>query len=1406
MTDMRTGLTEANSVTAADFNLDGFPDLAVGSFGKNAVDVFYGLGDGTFSSSVQTLAVGGGPVLTVSNDIDDDGDADIVVASALSDGISVLLNDGNGGFLPYSFYAAGARTNSLAIGDLNNDGVKDIAASNFNAGTVSIFRGNADESGFSTGTYLEVSEFPISATIDGIALTDLDNDGHLDLISNDAEDDFVAILLGNGDFTFQTGVSYTTAAYPYRMAVNDFDSDGFPDTVVANVHGHQVSLHRGQPGGVFSGFEGLAPANSLLGPTDLAVGDINGDGFDDIAVSTRDDDQVRFLLGYGNGSFDVSNTSLTTTDSPYGISLADLDGDGRLDVAAVTNGGNTLQVWIQNGLRAAAGGPYLVDEGSFVILDGSGSSSPNNDIATYEWDFDYDGITFDVDATGVSLTFDASGLDGAEERTIGLRVADASGLWDVATTNVIVQNVAPTIESLSAVGQTDLQQSLTNWWTGDVDASDAIGSADGVLQGDAVAGVSGVVGGAFQFGGNGSVNLGSVPSLDYSHTSSFSYELWVKTESLATQFLISTNYTCSPRHQTVTISNGLPYFAVRDASDQTVGVEATDPVELGEWAHVVGVRDYQEDFSRVLLYVDGVLVGEVADVTQNTFAHSANDYLGINYPCSAQFPLVGMLDEVRIYDRALSTQEVSARYSNSDILAQVGQAVQFSSSATDPAGILDPLSYAWNFGDGSVPVVATDLNEVSHTYDSVGSYGVTLTVDDGDGGVATKQIAVTVVDTGSNNAPLAVDVAGTSDEDGPAVTVNAVFTDVDATDSHSFGIDTTGTLGTVTNHSDGTFTYDPAGAFESLAAGETATDSFTYTVTDNQGASSTATVTMSITGANDAPVALDVTGSASEDGPAVTVNALFTDVDATDSHTFGIDTTGTLGTVTNHSDGTFTYVPSSNFNGIDTFKYQVTDSAGVSSAFQTVTISVGQVNDFGTWDGDLEVSMAEDSVATGTIAFSDVLDGSTGSQFALFSGPSAGSATVTPEGTWTYEPALDFTGSDSFVVSTFDDDGNFESTVILIHVLNGSDQLIEIIDQINDLASSGNLASNNVRPLIAKAENAIDKISKGNLNSALNQLNALVNQINAFINSGKLPSVDGQDLLTAINDVIQSIEAGDGTALRTLAGETDIGSTEPSVSISEAAELVVGTIGVELTNSVALPANVDEGLSATLAESIDELNFRLSDFGMLLSTDIAAADVVVVVHVDSTSDCGSAADGVLGCTSGYGNVTILSSWNWYFGNETEISPNQFDFQTVLTHELGHVIGLAHSSAVDSVMNAFLAPGIARRQLSSQDLLFSIDDEHGDPEALYARVGAAYRAELLSQALLEISGEVQDVDQDDSVETVFNQGQQDSRQFCRRDLGQVVSFDLNRKDVRLQAKRSQAIDTIMSEDIEFDGIF
>ena len=107
---------------------------------------------------------------------------------------------------------------------------------------------------------------------------------------------------------------------------------------------------------------------------------------------------------------------------------------------------------------ADAGGPYSVGEGSTTVLNGSGSSDPDNDIQDYEWDYDYGGATFDVDATGVTPTFSAAGLDGPLTRTVALRVRDTISQDSIDTATLNVVNRVPVLtvdDTLVVVDEAD---------------------------------------------------------------------------------------------------------------------------------------------------------------------------------------------------------------------------------------------------------------------------------------------------------------------------------------------------------------------------------------------------------------------------------------------------------------------------------------------------------------------------------------------------------------------------------------------------------------------------------------------------------------------------------------------------------------------------------------------------------------------------------------------------------------------------------------------------------------------------------------------------------------------------------------------------------------------------------------
>ena len=227
----------------------------------------------------------------------------------------------------------------------------------------------------------------------------------------------------------------------------------------------------------------------------------------------------------------------------------------------------------------------------------------------------------------------------------------------------------------------------------------------------------------------------------------------------------------------------------------------------------------------------------------------------------------------------------------------------------------------------------------------------TYTVNDG--AANSNEATVTVTVNGVNDSPLAIDDLSFTTDEVSSIVLNVLANDTDV-DKDTLSIadfDASKVQGQVFDNGDGTLTYDPTGALDSLADGDTVDETFTYTVSDGNGGTATAQVTITVEGINTAPVAVADGGagfSTDEDTPFTTANVLpnDTDIDGGPLSILSIDTSQTRGSVTNNNDGTFSYDPTGAFDRLqpgqtdqDTFAYTVSDGNG-GTATSTVTIDI----------------------------------------------------------------------------------------------------------------------------------------------------------------------------------------------------------------------------------------------------------------------------------------------------------------------------------------------------------------------------------------------------------------------------------------------------------------------------------
>jgi hypothetical protein len=238
-----------SSVAVGDLNNDGIPDFAVALKGTKQVAIV--LSNGKFDASGQPLynspfyvTVGTNPVSVAIGDVNNDGSKDIVVANQGSNTVTVLTNGGNGTTYSSSTVNVGKSPTQVVLGDLNGDGFLDLVVAHNQSGlfgtanrgvTVVLNKGGTTGSTQpfqgQTGT-----EFASGTAASAVALADFNHDGHLDfVVANNNAPGQVLLFNGDGTGNFTSAGTFATGVTnPDSIAVADFNMDGFPDVIVAS--------------------------------------------------------------------------------------------------------------------------------------------------------------------------------------------------------------------------------------------------------------------------------------------------------------------------------------------------------------------------------------------------------------------------------------------------------------------------------------------------------------------------------------------------------------------------------------------------------------------------------------------------------------------------------------------------------------------------------------------------------------------------------------------------------------------------------------------------------------------------------------------------------------------------------------------------------------------------------------------------------------------------------------------------------------------------------------------------------------------------------------------------------------------------------------------------------------------
>ncbi|MGB3402776.1 MAG: Ig-like domain-containing protein [Microcoleaceae cyanobacterium] len=1046
---------------------------------------------------------------------------------------------------------------------LNNDGTFSYTpAPGFSGTDTFVYEVSDGNGGFATATVTlnvgAVNDDPV-ATDDNFGTNEDTTSAAINLLGNDTDDDGDTLSLESIDGTAIT--PGTPQSIPVTNGTVNVDAEGVVTfTPDANYNGPIAFDYVVSDG---NGSSDTATVNGTVTPVnDDPVATDNSNSVDEDAVTATSGNVIADDNGSGVDS-DIDGNSLTVSDVNGTTVTTDTDITGTYGTLTINDDGS-YEYSVDNtnsDVQALGVGDSVIETFTYTVSDGNGGTDTatieitvngmnDNPVATDNSngvtktattpatgnvidDNDGDGVDSDIDGDSINIT-DVNGTPVTTGTTVTGTFGtltindDGSYSYSVDTTNTDVQALgdSDTLDEIFTYTLTDSQggtdtadltftvsgsndapvatdnsnsvdEDATTPVTGNVIDDDNGSGVDSDLNNDplTVSEVNGedVAGATTIDGTYGTITINPDGSYEYSvDTTNPDVKGLGSSETLTETitYVVSDGKGGEDAAELSITINGINDTPVAENDNTTTGEDTPVTIDVtgndtdDEDGTPTGVITITTQPTSGTVTVDDndtptdpsddqVIYTPNPDyVGDDTFAYTVTDSEGsVSDPATVSVTVSPVNDTPIAIDDSTTTDEetpvtIDVRGNDTDV------------EDTTPTGditiIGQPENGTIEIDDNGTPTDPSD-DQVIYTPDEdfVGDDTFTYTVTDSEG-VTSEQATVTVSVGGVNDVPVANDDGATTDEDTP-VTVNVRENDTDVEDTTPTGditITTPPTNGTVTvdnndtpdDTSDDTVVYTPNPDY-------VGTDSFSYTITDSDGTpSNPATVTLSVGGVNDQPVAVDDAVTTGEDTP-ITVDVSENDTDTEDTIPTGVITiidepeNGTVSiddndTPDDTSDDQVLYTPDENYVGDDSFSYTITDSEGLPSNTGTVSVTVGpNVNDVPVGNDDGVVTV-EDTPVTIDVRENDtdVEDGipPTGG-ITITSQPTNGTVTIDDNGTpddksddqVVYTPNPEFNGTDTFTYTVDDSEGTpTEPTNVNVDVASINDTPVANEDEV----------------------------------------------------------------------------------------------------------------------------------------------------------------------------------------------------------------------------------------------------------------------------------------------------------------------------------------------------------------------